>query len=84
MPHVWLYGNGGRSGSQLPNARSSPVWLNSTTLFYLQEVPCSPNCGIGPAWQPNGTTFTFDTAAQAEAGSRIVIVYGAWPRPGQT
>jgi hypothetical protein len=84
MPHVWLYGNGGRSGGQLPNVRSSPAWLNSTTVFYLQEVPCSPNCGLGTAWQPNGTTFTFDTAAQVETGSRIVIVYGAWPRPGQT
>lgn len=83
-PHVWHYGNGGHSGGQLPNVRSSPVWLNSTTFFYLEEVACSPNCGPGPAWQPDGKTFTFDTAAQAETSSRIIVVYGAWPRPGQT
>lgn len=83
-PHVWLYVNGGRSAGQLPNIRSSPVWLNSTSFFYLEEAACSPNCGIGPPWQPDGKTFTFDTAAQAETSSRIIVVYGAWPRPGQT
>jgi len=83
-PHVWLYGHGGRSGGQLPNVRSSPAWLNSTTFLYLEEAPCSPNCGIGPALQPDGKTFTFDIAAQAETSSRIGQVYGAWPRPGQT
>lgn len=83
-PHVWFYGHGGRSGGQLPNVRSSPAWLNSTTFLYLQEAPCSPNCGIGPAWQPDGKTFTFDLGKQAEAASRISQVYGAWPRPGQT
>ncbi len=81
-PHVWHYANGGRSGGQLPNVRSSPAWLNSTTFFYVEEALCS-NCGLGPAWQPDGKTFTFDTAAQAETGSRISQVYGAWPRPGQ-
>jgi len=44
---------------------------------------CSTNCGIGPAWQPNGKTFTFDLAAQAETASKISQVYSAWPRPGQ-
>jgi hypothetical protein len=83
-PHVWLYGHSGRSGGPLPNVRSSPLWLNSTTFFYVEEAPCSPNCGIGPAWQPDGKTFTFDIAAQAETSSRISQVYSAWPRPGQT
>jgi hypothetical protein len=83
-PHVWFYGHSGRSGGQLPNVRSSPAWLNSTTFLYLEEAPCSPNCGIGPAWQPDLKTFTFDLAKQAEAASRISQVYGAWPRPGQT
>ena len=83
MPHVWLYGHGGRSGGQLPNVRSSPVWLNSTTVFYLEEASCSPNC-IGPAWQPDNKTFTFDIAQQTETASRIAAVYGVWPRPGQT
>ncbi len=82
-PHVWLYGHGGRSGGQLPNVRSSPIWLNSTELFYAEEAVCSTNCGIGPAWQPNGKTFTFDLAAQAETASKISQVYSAWPRPGQ-
>src|SRR5438309_172800 len=83
-PHVWLYGHSGRSGGQLPNVRSSALWLNSTTFLYLEEAPCSPNCGIGPAWQPDGKTFTFDIGVQAEAASKISQVYGAWPRPGQT
>ena len=82
-PHVWLYGHGGRSGGQLPNVRSSPAWLNSTTFFYVEEAVCSTNCGIGPAWQPDGKTFTFDLAAQTETASTISQVYGAWPRAGQ-
>ena len=82
-PHVWLYGHGGRSGGQLPNVRSSPAWLNSTTFFYVEEAVCSTNCGIGPAWQPDGKTFTFDLGAQAETASKINQVYGAWPRAGQ-
>jgi hypothetical protein len=82
-PHVWLYGRNGRSGGQLPNVRSMPAWLNSTTFFDVEESACSPNCGIGPAWQPNGKTFTYDIAQQGETASKIAQVYGAWPRPGQ-
>lgn len=82
-PHTWLYSNGGRSGGELPNVRSSPVWLTSTGFFYVEEAACGNNCGIGPAWQPDGKTFTFDTAKQAETTSHISTVYGAWPRPGQ-
>ena len=83
-PHTWMYGHGGRSGGVLPNVRSSPVWVNTTTFFYVEETACSPNCGIGPAWQPDGKNFTFDIAAQAETASHIGAVYGVWPRPGQT
>ncbi len=82
-PHVWLYGHGGGAGGQLPNVRSSPVWVNTTEFFYVEEAVCSTNCGIGPAWQPNGKTFTFDVAQQTETASRISQVYSAWPRPGQ-
>ena len=82
-PHVWLYGHGGRSGGQLPNVRSSPIWLNTTEFFFVEESVCSANCGIGPAWQPNGKTFTFDLAQQTETASRISQVYSVWPRPGQ-
>ena len=83
-PHVWVFGHGGRSGGALPNVRSSPAWLNTTSFFYIEESACSPNCGAGPAWQPDGKTFTYDIAAGAETPSRISTVYGAWPRPGQT
>src|SRR5437764_685054 len=65
-PHVWLYGHGGQTGGQLPNVRSSPIWLNSTELFYVEEAVCSTNCGIGPAWQPDGKTFTFEDAQQPD------------------
>jgi Tol biopolymer transport system component len=81
-PHVWLYGHGGRSGGQLQPVRSSPAWLNSTTIFYVEEAPCTSNC-LGPAWQPDGKTFTFDLGQQADTASKISQVYGAWPRPGQ-
>jgi len=83
-PHVWLYGHAGRSGGQLPNVRSSPAWLNSTEFFYVEEAVCSTSCGVGPAWQPDSKTFTYDIAQQAETASRISQVYSAWPRPGQT
>ena len=83
-PHVWIYGHGGRSGGQLPNVRSSPVWLNTTAFFYVEEAPCGTTCGPGPTTQPDGKTFTFDLGQQAETASRIIQVLGAWPRPGQT
>jgi Tol biopolymer transport system component len=82
-PHVWLYGHGGQSGGQLPNVRSSPVWLNTTAIFYVEEAPCGSTCGPGPSTQPDGKTFTFDVGQQAESASRISQVLGAWPRPGQ-
>ena len=82
-PHAWLYGSNGRAGGQLPNVRSSPVWLNSTEFFYFEEAACTLNCGIGPTWQPDGKTYTYDIAAQAETASKISAVYGSWPRPGQ-
>jgi hypothetical protein len=82
-PHVWLYASNGRAGGQLPNVRSSPVWLSSTVFFDVEEAPCTNNCGIGPTWQPDGKAFTYDVAAQAETASSIRTVYGSWPRPGQ-
>jgi Tol biopolymer transport system component len=83
-PHVWVYGHGGRSGGELPNVRSAPVWLNSTAVFYVEEAPCGSACGPGPATQPDGKTFTYDVGLQAETASRISQALGAWPRPGQT
>jgi hypothetical protein len=82
-PHVWLYGHEGRAGGQLPNVRSSPTWVNTTEFFYEEEAVCSTNCGLGPAWQPDGQPFIFDVAQQTETASRISKVYSAWPRPGQ-
>jgi hypothetical protein len=83
-PHAWLYGNDGRSGGQLPNVRSMPAWMTATAFFYVEEAACRTSCGAGPAWQPDGKTFTFDTATQTETPSRVQTVYGSWPRPGQT
>jgi hypothetical protein len=84
IPHVWTYGHGGRAGGTLPNVRSSPVWLNGSTFFYVEEAACGSACGIGPTWQPDGHTFTYDLSKQTEASSRIGQVYGTWPQPGQT
>ncbi len=83
-PHVWVYGHGGRSGGELPNIRSSAVWVNAVSAFYIEEAPCGNNCGPGPATQPDGKTFTYDVGRQVEDPSRISQVLGAWPRPGQT
>ena len=83
MPHTWVYSHNGRSGGELPNARSSAVWLSATAFFYLEEAACGSSCGIGPAWQSDGKTFVFDTAKQAETASHVTAVFGAWPKPGQ-
>lgn len=83
IPHVYLYGHGGRSGGQLPNERSWPSFLNSATVFLIEEAACGSNCGIGPATQPDGKTFTYNIATQMETPSTISSVLGAWPRPGQ-
>jgi hypothetical protein len=82
-PHVVLYGHGGRAGAQLPNVRSSPVFLNAVAIFYIEEVPCGTNCGPGPSTQPTGRTFIYDIATQAESASNILSVLSTWPRPGQ-
>jgi hypothetical protein len=83
IPHAWVYSHGGRVGGQLPNVRSSPVWINSEAAFYLEEASCGTSCGAGPATQPDGKTFTYDVTKQVEDLSRIGQVLGAWPRPGQ-
>ena len=83
IPHTWVYSHSGRAGGELPNPRSSAVWLSSTAFFYVEEAACGSSCGIGPAWQPDGKTFVFDTAKQAETASHVTAVFGAWPRPGQ-
>jgi hypothetical protein len=81
-PHVWVYG-GRRGGGQLPNLRSSPMWLNATAVFYVEEASCGTTCGPGPSTQPTKNRFTYDTVKQVEDSSRIEQVIGAWPRPGQ-
>ena len=82
-PHVVLHVHGARTGTQLPGVRSSPVFLNATTIFYLEEAPCGTNCGIGPSTQPTGKTLTYDISRSAEATSTIFSVLATWPRPGQ-
>jgi len=83
IPHVWTYGHAGRAGGQLPNVRSSPVFINTGTLFMLEEAPCGANCGIGPTTQPDGKTFLNILATQGEVASTIASVYAVWPRLGQ-
>jgi hypothetical protein len=82
-PNVWLYGHGGRAGGPLPGVRASPVFLNTTTVFYVEEAPCAPNCGPGPATQPDGRTFIYDIGRGVESPSAIASVLGTWPRLGQ-
>lgn len=83
VPHVWIYGHGGKSGGQLGNVRSSPVFLNATTLFMVEEAACS-NCGPGLATKPTDKTFTYNLSTQSETPSTIASALGAWPRIGQT
>jgi hypothetical protein len=82
-PHVYLYGLSGRAGGPLPNVRSSPVFLTASSIFYIEEAPCAPNCGPGPSTQPTGRAFIYDVGRQVEVASTILTVYGTWPRPGQ-
>jgi hypothetical protein len=83
IPHAWVYGHGGRTGGQLPNVRSSPAWINTVAVFYVEEAPCGTACGPGPATQPTKNTFTYDVIKQVEDPSKILQVLGVWPRPGQ-
>ena len=82
-PHVWLYGHGAKAATQLPNVRSSSVFLDASSIFYIEEAPCGANCGPGPATQPTGKTFTYNITTKAETASTILSVMSVWPRPGQ-
>ncbi|HZQ49699.1 MAG TPA: hypothetical protein VFB69_05275 [Candidatus Dormibacteraeota bacterium] len=84
LPHVWLYGHDGRSGGQLPNVRSTPAFLNSSSLFLVEEVACGSDCGLGQQSKSTGNTYVFSLATQTETGSSIASVLGSWPRIGQT
>jgi Tol biopolymer transport system component len=84
IPHVWIYGHGGRSGGQLGNVRSSPLFLNAGSLFLVEEAPCGANCGLGPQTSPDGKTFVYNLGTQAETPSTITSALGSWPRIGQT
>jgi Tol biopolymer transport system component len=83
-PHVWLFAHGGPTASQLPNVRSSPVFLNATSIFYIEETPCGANCGPGPPTGPNGKSFIYDMTRTAETASTILTVIAVWPVPGQS
>jgi hypothetical protein len=83
-PHVWIYGHGGRSGGELGNVRSSPLFLNAGSLFLIEEVPCGANCGLGAQTSPDGKTFTYNLGTQSETPSTIASALGSWPRIGQT
>jgi len=84
LPHVWIYGHGGRSGGQLGNVRSSPLFLNAGSLFLVEEAPCGANCGLGPQTSPDGKTFVYNLGTQTETASSIASALGSWPRIGQT
>jgi hypothetical protein len=84
IPHVWIYGHGGRSGGELGNVRSSPLFLNAGTLFLVEETPCGANCGLGPQTAPDGKTFVYNLGTQTETASSIASALGSWPRIGQT
>jgi hypothetical protein len=84
LPHVWIYGHGGKSGGQLGNVRSSPLFLNASSLFLLEEATCGANCGLGPQTSPDGKTFIYNLGTQAETASNITSALGSWPRIGQT
>ncbi len=83
LPHAWIYGHGGRSGGQLGNVRTGPVFLNATQLFLAEATACT-NCGPGQSYQLDGKTFVYNLGTQAETASSIGNVLGAWPRVGQT
>ena len=84
LPHVWIYGHGGRSGGELGNVRSSPLFLNAGSLFLVEETPCGANCGLGPQTSPDGKTFVYNLGTQTETASNIASALGSWPRIGQT
>jgi hypothetical protein len=84
IPHVWIYGHDGRSGGELGNVRSSPVFLNAGSLFMLEESSCGSSCGMGGPTAPDGKTFVYNLGTQTETASTIASALGSWPRIGQT
>lgn len=84
LPHVWIYGHSGRSGGQIPNVRSTPSFLNTSSLFVVEEAACTSDCGPGQASKATGNSFIFSLSAQNETASSIASVLGSWPRIGQT
>lgn len=86
IPQVWNY-RGEAAGATLtwPRPRSSSVFLNTSTIFYVEEGPCGLSCGLGQPVQPDGKTFTFDISNgnTFEQPSAIGQVMATWPRPGQ-
>ena len=83
-PHVWIYGHDGRSGGQLGNIRSSPLFLNAGSLFLIEEASCGSSCGMGGPTSPDGKTFVYNLGTQVETASTIASALGSWPRIGQT
>ena len=84
LPHVSLYGHDGRSGGQIQNVRSTPAFLNTTSLFLIEEAACSADCGLGQSSKATGNTFVYSLSSQTETSSSIASVLGSWPRVGQT
>jgi hypothetical protein len=84
LPHVWLYGHDGRSGGELNNIRSTPAFLNTSSLFLVEEAACASDCGPGQQSKATGNTFVFSLSSQSETPSSIASVLGSWPRIGQT
>lgn len=83
LPHVWIYGHGGRSGGQLGSIRTSPFFLNATQLFLAEAIACT-NCGPGQSFQTDGKTFVYNLGTQTETASNIESALGVWPRVGQS
>lgn len=84
LPHVWIYGHGGRSNGELPNVRSTPSFVNSTSLFVVEDAACTAGCGLGQSYTATGNTFIYNLSTQTETASSIASVLGSWPRIGQT
>jgi len=60
-PHTYLWAPPSPGGpfTEPHSLRSSPIFLNSSTLFYFEEASCAPDCGSGPPTRPDGRTFIY-------------------------
>jgi len=54
--------------------RSHPIFVGATTIWYLEEQPCSSECLAGP-YQTSGKVFAYNLAQKTESALPFTDVH---------